>query len=64
MNIHFYLERKQSKTTEKAIYAYIRGIQPKKIIILNTGDKINPKFWDKENERAIQRGKNKYTNAD
>jgi integrase len=63
MNIHFYLERKQGKSTEKTIYAYIRGIQPKKTIILNTGDKIDPKFWDRENERAIQRGKNKYINA-
>ncbi len=63
MTTHFYLERKELKSTEKAIYCYIRGFQKNKAIILNTGQKINPLFWDKEKERAIERGNKKYIGA-
>lgn len=63
MTIHFYLERKQLKSSEKSIYCYIRGFQNRKSIILNTGQKINPIYWNKDNERAIGKGKGKYLGA-
>jgi len=61
MTIHFYLERKSLKTKEKSIYAYIRGIQKGKTIILNTGQKIESSYWDKDNEKAYDRGNKKYS---
>lgn len=63
MTIHFYPERKKLKSPERTIYAYIRGLANKKTIILNTGEKIDLKHWDKRTERAIHRGKNKYKGA-
>lgn len=58
MRIHYYLERKNLKGQEKTIYAYIRGLQISKTLILNSGQKINPVFWDKEKERVFEKGKN------
>lgn len=60
MTIHFYLERKQLKSVERSIYCYLRGFQNKRSIILNTGQKINPVYWNKKNERAINKGRHKY----
>ncbi len=59
MNIHFYLERKNLKSQDKTIYAYVRSLHKTKTLILNTGQKINPLNWDKAFERAIEKGKNK-----
>lgn len=59
MNIHFYLDRNKTRTTEKVIQCYIRGIEKGKTIVLNTGLKIEPESWDKVREEAIYRGKNK-----
>ncbi len=63
MIVHFYLERKNLKSPEKTIYAYIRGLHKDKTIILNTGQKINSSYWDKENERAFEKGKDKSVGA-
>lgn len=63
MTIHFYLERKTLKSLEKSVYCYIRGIQKGKAIILNTGEKIESKYWDKEKERAYDRGNKKYSGS-
>jgi integrase len=63
MTINFYIERKQLKTAKKAIYAYIRGLTPGKTIILNTGESIEPRYWDKNHKRAISKGKGKYSEA-
>ena len=63
MTIHFYLERKQLKSSEKAIYCYIRGLEKGKTIILNTGEKIDPGHWDKQKELAIEKGKDRYIGA-
>ncbi|OGU77697.1 MAG: hypothetical protein A2V93_12635 [Ignavibacteria bacterium RBG_16_34_14] len=63
MIIHFYLERKFLKNPEKNIYAYIRGLHQDKTLILNTGQKINPLNWDKEFERAFEKGINKSAGA-
>lgn len=63
MTINFYLERKELKTSKKTIYAYIRGLVAGKTIILNTGESIEQKFWDKINKRAISKGKGKYSEA-
>jgi integrase len=63
MTLHFYLERKQLKSPDRAIYCYIRGLEKGKTIILNTGEKINPDNWDKQKELAIEKGKNKYIGA-
>lgn len=63
MTIHYYLERKQLKSQEKAIYCYIRGIEKGKTIILNTGQKVDPIYWDKQRELANGKGKNRYTGA-
>ena len=64
MTIHFYLERKSLKAKEKSIYCYIRGLERGKTIILNTGQKIESVYWDKEKERAINRGNNKFFDYD
>ena len=64
MIIHYYIERnKNLKAKEKAIWCYIRGLERNKTISLNTQERIDPTFWDKSKERAISRGKNKYTGA-
>ena len=63
MTIHYYLERKQLKSKEKAIYCYIRGLTKGKTIILNTGQKVDPIFWDKQKELVNGKGKNKYSGA-
>jgi integrase len=63
MTVHFYLERKQLKGDEKTIYCYVRGLQNGKTLILNTKQKINPYFWDKEQEKATDRGRTKYRGA-
>ncbi|HZW40429.1 MAG TPA: tyrosine-type recombinase/integrase [Ignavibacteriaceae bacterium] len=60
MNIHFYLERKELKSPERAIYCYIRGLAKGKTIQLNTKHKITHEHWDKSLELAIEKGKNKY----
>ena len=64
MIIHYYLERnKNLKSKEVAIWCYIRGLERNKTISINTHEKINPVHWDKDKERAISRGKNKYIGA-
>lgn len=63
MTIHFYLERHNLKSEERKIYAYIRGIERGRTMILSTGQRINPIYWDKLAERSFQRGKNRYNNA-
>ncbi|MDR3596537.1 tyrosine-type recombinase/integrase [Clostridium sp.] len=63
MNLHFYLERKQLKSTERAIYCYIRGLAKGKTIQLNTKQRIRPEYWDKTLELAIERGKIKSPTA-
>ena len=63
MIIHFYLERKKLKNPEKSIYVYIRGLNGNRTLILNTGMKINPVAWDKENEKVYEKGKSKVTGA-
>lgn len=46
MTINFYLDKK-SKKVEKTIFAYIRSIGRGRTIVLHTGERINPKYWDK-----------------
>lgn len=51
MTINFYLDKK-SVQDERIIFAYIRGIAPKKTIVLHTGEYLMPKHWDKEKQQA------------
>ena len=50
MTINFYLDSKLNKKGEKTIYCFIRSIGKFKKIQLNTGIKINPKFWNEKNQ--------------
>jgi len=50
MTINFYLDSKFNKNGEKAIYCFIRGIAKYNKIQINTGIKINPKFWNEKNQ--------------
>ncbi len=50
MTVNFYLDSKFNKNGEKAIYCFIRGIGNYPKIQINTGIKINPKFWNEKNQ--------------
>ncbi|MBK8945334.1 MAG: tyrosine-type recombinase/integrase [Ignavibacteriae bacterium] len=50
MTIHFYLPRYKSKYPEQTIFC--RFYENKKEFNLNTGEKVNPNYWDKEQQRA------------
>lgn len=50
MTIHFYLPRYKSKKSEETIFC--RFYENKKEFNLNTGEKINPNYWDKDRQRA------------
>ncbi len=50
MKVKFYPERKSSKTGECALWCYVR--EYKETLYLNTGQKINPAFWDNDMQRA------------
>jgi len=50
MTINYYLDSKFNKNGEKAIYCFIRGIAKYNKIQINTGIKINPKFWNEKNQ--------------
>lgn len=62
MTINFYVDN-SSKKVEQIIFCYIRGIVKGKTIVLHTGQRINPKSWDKTKQRAIGRGRNKLIGA-
>ena len=47
MTINFYLDSKQNSKEEKSIYCFVRGLARGKTIQINTGKKINPKYWNK-----------------
>jgi integrase len=52
MTINFYLNKdNKSKNPEMTIYVYIRGFGGK-TIVFNTGEKINPKFWNIARQEA------------
>ncbi|MFA8342674.1 MAG: hypothetical protein ACEPO8_06825 [Rhodothermaceae bacterium] len=53
MNIRFYLERKKSKSGERAIWCYVR--EKDKSIYLNTKEKVNPDNWDSDLRRADEK---------
>jgi len=53
MKVRFYLERKTSKNKETTLWCYVR--EYKETIYLNTGQKINPDYWDPEKQRASAR---------
>ncbi len=50
MTVNFYFDSKFNKNGEKAIYCFIRGIANYSKIQINTGIKINPKFWNEKNQ--------------
>ena len=59
MTIRFYLPRYKSKNPEQTIFCRI--YQNKRELNLNTGEKIDPKYWDKERQRAnIRKAKNQH----
>jgi integrase len=62
MTIHFYLDKK-SKNPEKLIMCYIRGIRTGETITISTGQRIEEKHWNKESEKSIAKGTNKYVGA-
>jgi len=49
MTVNFYLDKKSNKT-EKTIFMYIRGIG--KTIVIHTGERIDPKLWDRKRQIA------------
>ncbi|QLH52845.1 MAG: hypothetical protein CH6_0227 [Candidatus Kapaibacterium sp.] len=51
MTINFYLNN-AIRNGEKPIFCYIRGIKPKKTLVLHTGEYINPKHWDSAKQQA------------
>jgi integrase len=53
MNIHFYLERKNSKSGHRTIWCYVR--ENKKTIYLNTKERIMPEYWDGNSNRANEK---------
>lgn len=61
ITVNFYLESNKNIKGKSAVYCYIRSNY--KTFVINTGEKINPKYWDKKNQRAKSRGKGKYTYA-
>jgi integrase len=62
MTINFYLDNK-SKQKEKLILCYIRGIEVGKTITYSTKERVKPINWNKEKQRVISTGKNKYIGA-
>ena len=51
MKVRFYLDSNKSvKAKEKTIWCYIREYN--ETLALNTGERINPELWDKNNQRA------------
>jgi len=53
MTVNFYLNNDlRSKYDEKSIFAYVRGLAKGKTIVLNTGERINPKYWNNEKQQA------------
>ncbi|MBI5727563.1 MAG: site-specific integrase [Ignavibacteriales bacterium] len=64
MQINYYLDTNQrTKNPERIIFCYIRGIKKGETIKLHTGERILEKHWDKEKQRAKDRGKDKYVGA-
>lgn len=64
LKINFYLNSKGSTNSpERQIFCYVRGLG-KKQVVLNTHEKINPKFWDAKNKKPRSRGKNKFAHFD
>ncbi len=59
MKVSFYLERnKNLKTKERTIWCYVR--EKGNGLYLNTGERINPDFWDKTVQRAnLRKTRNK-----
>lgn len=53
MTVNFYLDSKLSEKNEKSIICFIRGIEIKKTLYINTKQKIKPAYWnsDKQNVR-------------
>jgi len=53
MTVNYYLNNDlRSKYDEKSIFAYVRGLAKGKTIVLNTGERINPKYWNIEKQQA------------
>ncbi len=51
MKVRFYLDSNKSvKAKERTIWCYIREYN--ETLALNTGERINPELWDKNNQRA------------
>ncbi|MBK7106021.1 MAG: tyrosine-type recombinase/integrase [Ignavibacteriae bacterium] len=50
MNIKFYLEQKKNRTGKHTIWCFIR--EKNRTLPLNTGEKIQPEFWDVNQHRA------------
>ena len=74
MKVRFYLENKKSVIAkERAIWCYVREYD--ETLAINTGERVNPDYWDKRDQRAnlrktkdtILKGKlnslNQYLNA-
>jgi len=50
MKIRFYLDSKSTKSGSSTIWCYVREYD--KTLTLNTGESINPEFWDRNFQRA------------
>jgi integrase len=64
MLINFYLDSKpKAKDPRMIIFCYVGGLEPYKTIKIHTGERIEEKFWNKNVQRAIIKGPNKYNGA-
>lgn len=61
MTINFYLNPNKKGSTELTIFCYVRGHG--KTIIINTGQRLDKKYWDSKKQKAFDRGKGRYTGA-
>ncbi|MBX3042517.1 MAG: hypothetical protein KIT33_00320 [Candidatus Kapabacteria bacterium] len=50
MNLHFYLDSKLSKSGEKAVILFIRGIEKGRTEYINAKIKVAPDLWNPERE--------------
>lgn len=53
MKTKFYLDSKSSKSGDSAIWCYIREFD--NTLPINTGERVNPEYWDKTTNRANPR---------
>lgn len=52
MTINFYLDKKQRLKKESTLFAYIRGMDVGTTIKVHTQERIDPKYWDADQQKV------------